>query len=149
MSTPSENPYANPASHAGPLSPSEEKQWAILDHVVSIFFPFVASLIFYVIYKDRGPFIRAHVVTEWNLQLTQLIFTVIGFVLSFGSVFLSFIPMSAGSTGPGPGFGFFFVGYFLILGIRLAATIFGIIAAVAANKGRFYKYSLAIPFVKA
>ena len=149
MSTPSENPYANPASHAGPLSPSEEKQWAILDHVLSIFFGFVASLIFFVIYKDRGPFIRAHVVTEWNLQITVLILSVIGFVIAFGSFFLSFMTISTGSTGPGLGHGFFFLGYFLIMGIRLAAAIFGIIAAVAANNGQFYKYSLAIPFVKA
>ena len=75
-----ENPYANPVSTAAPLSPAEEKQWSVLTHVLSIFFGVVAAGAFFFLFRDRGPFVRHHVTTEWNFQLTVTAISVVGFV---------------------------------------------------------------------
>jgi uncharacterized Tic20 family protein len=138
----------NPPGAAFPLTPYEEKQWSVLTHVLGIFFGIIPAIIFYLLYKDRGPFVRAHTVTEWNFQLTVIIFSALGFVLAFASFFTGFFTTSTGS-GPPAFVWLFFVGYFLILAIRLTAMIFGIIAAIAAYRGQFYRYPLAIRFVKA
>ena len=147
MSDTSSNPYLNPPGAALPLTPYEEKQWSVLTHVLGIFFSIIPALIFFLLYKDRGPFIRAHTATEWNFQLTVVIFSAVGFVLAFASIFTGIVTTSA-SSGPPPTLWLFFVGYFLVLGIRMTAMIFGIIAAIAAYRGRFYRYPLAIRFVK-
>jgi uncharacterized protein len=146
---PPPNPYAVAASEQPPLGPAEERTYSILTHVVGIFAGFISALVFYLLFKDRGPFVRAHTVTEWNFQLTLLIFSGIGFVLSFGSVFASIATAaSSGDNGPPPGLGFFFIGYFLILGIDILRIVLGIIAAVAASRGQYYRYGPAIRFIK-
>lgn len=144
-----ENPYANAAPAGAPLSPGEEKQWAMLDHLLSIFFGIIPALVFFFMYKDRGPFVRAHTVTEWNFQLTLLIFQVGGFLIAFLSIFASFATIVPGTqTGPPAGVGLFFVGYLLVLAVRFVAIVFGIVAARATSRGLIYRYPLAIPFVK-
>ncbi len=140
------NPYAAPLNTAPMLTPAEEKQWAILTHVLGIFFAAVPAIIIYVIYKDRGPFIKAHAATELNMQASVLLWTFVAFALSFGSVFLSF--GAASSTTTSPSVTLFFVGYFGILAIRLISVVFGIMASVAANKGRYYRYPFVFRFVR-
>jgi uncharacterized protein len=140
------NPYAYAAANQPPLSPSDERTWSLLTHLLSMFFGFIPALVFYLIYKDRGPFVRAHSVTEWNFQLTLLIASFAGFLVAFGSVFGS---IAVDDGGAPPPFGLFFLGYFLILGIDVLRIIFGIIASIAANRGQFYRYPIAIRFVKA
>jgi uncharacterized Tic20 family protein len=143
-----DNPYASPVSSAPPLGPAEEKQYSLLTHLLSIFFGFIPALLFFVLFKDRGPFVRAHTVTEWNFQLTVLIVQGIGMVLAFGSFFSAFASAADGSTSAPPGIGLFLVGYFLMLIVRVVAAIYGIIASVKANRGEYYRYPLAIRFVK-
>jgi uncharacterized Tic20 family protein len=144
-----ENPYVNAAAPGVPLSPGEEKQFALLDHLLSIFFGFIPALIFFVMYRDRGPFVRAHTVTEWNFQLTMLIFQVAGFLLAFVSIFVSTMTIVPGTqSGPPPGIALFFVGYLLVLAVRVVVIIFGIIASMATSRGELYRYPLAFAFVK-
>ena len=87
-----DNPYANPVSVAPPLSPAEEKQWAVLAHVLGIFFGIITAAVFFFLYKDRGPFVRSHVVAEWNFRLTIAIvagviglFAVSGWAIAFAT----------------------------------------------------------------
>jgi len=148
MTNTGENPYLNPSSSAPALSPYQEKQWSVLTHVLGIFFGVISALIFFLLYKDRGPFVRAHVVTEWNFQLTVTILSVIGFILAFASVIGSFFTVANSGGGAPPATGLFFIGYFLIVALRIMAIVFGIIAAVKANRGQFYRYPVAIRFVK-
>lgn len=149
MSQPPENPYANPTSTTQPLSPSDEKTWAILTHVLAIFFGFVSALVLFLLFKDRGPFVRAHVVTEWNFQLTITILDAIAFVAIFAGTFGSIAASASTGTSVPPSLGWFLGGYFFILLTYLFRLIFCIVAAVAANRGTFYRIPLAIRFVKA
>ena len=83
------------------------------------------ALIVFLVFKDRGPFIRAHSVTALNFQLTMLIAAAVGSVLVF--VLIGFLVLGA---------------------VSIAILVFSIIAAVAANNGQYYRYPLTIPFVK-
>jgi uncharacterized protein len=141
---PPANPYAVGGTDQPPLSPSDERTWAILTHVLALFAGFISALVIYILFKDRGRFVRAHAVTEWNFQLTLLVVDAVGFVLAFST----FATIGPDTQGPPPGLALFFVGYALILVSNILRLIFGIIASVAAGKGQFYRYPIAIRFVK-
>lgn len=126
---PQQPPYPAQPPYGGyqpvqPLSPSDEKLWATLVHVGGIFFSFVPALIGYLVLKDRGPFVRAHTATALNFQLTLLIASVVGSVLSL------------------VGIGFLILGAIWVLNI-----VFSIIAALKANRGEWYRYPLTITFL--
>ncbi len=115
----------NPYQVVQPLSPSDEKLWAILIHIGGIFFGFLPALIGYLVLKDRGPLIRQHSGTALNFQLTMLIASLIGAVLTI-----------------------VLIGIFILLAVSVVVIIFSIIAAVAANRGETYVYPIAIKFIK-
>ena len=141
---PPPNPYAVSATDQSPLTPSDERTWSILTHVLALFAGFISALVVYILFKDRGPFVRAHTVTEWNFQLTLLLADAVGFGLAFST----FATIGPDSQGAPPGLALFFAGYFLVFATNILRLVFGIIAAVAAGKGQFYRYPLAIRFVK-
>ena len=121
----SQQPPVNPyATAPAPLRPEDEKLWATLIHVGGIFFGFVPALVGYLVLKDRGPFIRGHSMTALNFQLTMLIGYVVGYVLAF-----------------------VFIGFLGLLAVGVVIIVFGIIAAIAANRGEEYYYPVAIKFL--
>jgi len=108
------------------MSPTDEKLWATLIHIGGfVALGFLSGLIGYLVLKDRGPFVHQHSATALNFQLTMLIATVVGVILSFVGV-----------------------GVLLLLAVYALQIIFGIIAAVAANRGQYYVYPLSIVFVR-
>lgn len=120
---PPQQPYGGAAQP--PMSPDDEKLWATLIHVGGILFNFLAPLIGYLILKDRGPFVRAHAVTALNFHLTILIAYIVGSILTV-----------------------VIIGIFILLAAAVVVIVFGIIAAVRANRGEWYTYPLSIPFIK-
>jgi uncharacterized Tic20 family protein len=120
--TPPADPYSSPPQ---PLRPEDEKLWSTLTHLGGIVFNFVPALVVYLLFKDRGPFIRAHSQTALNFQLTLLIADVIG-----------------GATT------FLGIGFLILLAVFVLRVVFGILAALAANSGRFYRYPATIEFIK-
>ncbi len=71
------------------LSPSEERTFAALSHGVPLVamvlsagtLGFVASLVLYLMYKDRGPFVRQHAANSLNVQLITLVFLIVSLPL--------------------------------------------------------------------
>ena len=120
-------PPPPPVTYAAPLqlSPADEKLWATLTHVGGIIFHWLAPLVAYLVLKDRGPFARWHTRQALNFQLTLLIGYLAGAVLSI-----------------------VFIGIFVVLAAYVLNIVFSIIAALAANRGEFYKYPVAIEFVR-
>lgn len=120
-------PPPPPVTYAPPLqmSPADERLWATLAHVGGIVFHWLFPLITYLVLKDRGPFVRWHTRQALNFQLTLLLAYIAGAVLSI-----------------------IFVGIFVIFAALVLNIVFGIIAAMAANRGEFYRYPVAIEFVK-
>lgn len=126
MTTPP--PYApspyGAAPQPQPMNPADEKMWATLVHIGSLFFNFLVPLVGFLVLKDRGPFVRAHTATALNFQLTLLIAYVVGGILSI-----------------------VIIGIFIIFAAWLLNIVFSIIAAVKASRGEWYRYPLTIPFV--
>jgi uncharacterized protein len=123
-------PYAPGPYAPVPMSPDQERSTAMLAHLISLFALLLTSgwipaLIFYVVYKDRGAFVRAHTATELNFQLTLVLGWIAAFILSF-----------------------VLVGFLLIFAIPILAIVFGIISTMRANSGQWYTYPVAIRFVK-
>ncbi len=125
---PAQPPAVPPvAQYAAPLpmNPADEKLWATLVHICGIIFHWLAPLICFLVLKDRGPFVRWHTRQALNFQLTVLIAYLAGAVLSL-----------------------VFVGFFVLLAALVLNIVFGIVAAIAANRGEFYRYPVAIEFVR-
>lgn len=87
-----------------PISPGQERSLGAVAHGVPLvamvlsagLLGFVGSLVVYLMYKDRGPFVRAHAANSLNVQILTgivlvvsipLMFVLIGFV-TFGLAFV-------------------------------------------------------------
>jgi uncharacterized Tic20 family protein len=114
----------NPYQTTQPLSPGDEKLWATLVHLGAIFFHFLPALIGYFVLRERGPFIREHTRAALNFQLTVLL----GYLVGFFTVWI-------------------LVGYLVLLAVGVLNVVFSIIAAIAANRGEYYTYPVALKFV--
>jgi len=117
-------------SGARPLTPTDEKTWAIAAHlspfVASLVgLPFLGPLVIYLVFRDRGPFVRHHSAQALNFH----IIVAIGLLIS--------IPLM-----------FILVGFVTAAIIAIGAIVFQIIAAIEANNGKWYRYPLTPNWVK-
>ena len=134
QTTPPEQPYVAPPppppAMAGqapaysqgaqaPVSPSDARMWSLFAHLGGILFSFVPSLVIYLIYKDRDPFIRRHSAQALNFQ----IIVAIGYFLSGLLIFVV-------------------IGFLTYPAFFVLSVVFSIIAAMAANKGEEYTYPM-------
>jgi uncharacterized Tic20 family protein len=102
-----------------PVSPSDARMWSLFAHIGGIFFGFIPSLVIYLIYKDRDPFIRRHSTQALNFQIIATIAYIISAVLQF-----------------------ILIGYLTGFITFVCVVIFSIMGAMAANKGEEYTYPL-------
>jgi hypothetical protein len=112
------------------LSPADERTWSIAAHLSPflaslIGLPFLGPLVIYLVFRDRGPFIRHHAAQALNFQ----IIVAIGLLIS--------IPLM-----------FVIVGFITAAVIGVAAIVFQIVAAVEANNGKWYRYPMTPDWVK-
>lgn len=126
--------YGQPAYPGSrPMSQNDEKTWATLAHAIPAIamvvsagtIGFIASLVIYLVVKDRGPFVRAHAANAFNVQLTALI----GLIVS-GLLMLVL------------------VGFILYPLVVVACVVIHVIGAMKANNGEWWTPPVTIPFVK-
>jgi uncharacterized protein len=84
-----------------------------------IFFSFVPSLVIYLIYRDRDPFIRRHSAQALSFQIVATIALIVSAVLKL-----------------------IFIGYLTGFATWVCILVFSIKGAMAANKGEDYTYPL-------
>jgi uncharacterized Tic20 family protein len=113
------------------MNPADERTWATVIHLSGLVVGFWGALIGYLVLRERGPFIRAHTAEALNFQISYAIYVL-------GSLIVLIIPILLT-------FGVLAVVY---VAVGIAATVFTIIAAVAAYRGEWYRYPLTIRFVK-
>ncbi|MFC5407730.1 DUF4870 domain-containing protein [Larkinella bovis] len=126
-------PYHNPVPPppVSPLSPSDERMWAMLAHLSSLamfIFPFgniIGPVIVWQIQKDKSTFVDFHGKESVNFQITMTI----GYCVSFLLLFI-------------------FIGIPMLVVLGLIGLAFTIIAGVKANNGEHYTYPFSIKFVK-
>jgi uncharacterized protein len=125
----SQDPAAN---QPGTVSPSEERTMGMLAHAIPLvamvisagLLGFVASLVLYLIYKDRGPFARENAANSLNIQITT------------GIVLLVSIPLMLVLIG------------FVTFGLALvAAFVLHLIGALKANRGEWWRPPMMLRLV--
>ncbi|GAB3857401.1 DUF4870 domain-containing protein [Nocardioides maradonensis] len=126
-----DHPYAPPAP--APLTPTEERTWSTLTHagvaaatVLSAgTLGFIAALVVYLLYKDRGPFIRHNAANAMNIQLNMLLWAVISVVLML-----------------------VLVGFVLLALVPIVGVVLHVVAAIKANRGEWWNPPLTIRFIR-
>jgi uncharacterized Tic20 family protein len=122
---------------AAELTPSQERTWGSLSHLVPAIatvcsvglLGFVASLVIYLQYRDRGPFVRAAAANSLNVQITTLIWLVLTSWIWFPLMFVG-------------------VGFLIYGGIFAVAVVLHVIGAIRAKDGQWYNPPLTPRFVK-
>ena len=124
-----------PQTPPAPLTPAEEKQWAMLSHfsvllnLVTGFLGVVAPLIIYLIYKERSRYVAFH-------SLQAFVFQVICW---FGGSALAIV--SSLLSGVIPFIGLLCLPLACIFGILpVVALVYGTIGGIQVNQGQDFKY---------
>ena len=122
-------PMGAPQPGQQPLSPDQERLWAMLAHLLSIVaayiaLGFLAPLIVLLLFGPRSAYVRAHAVESLNFNLTWLLYAIIGVALAF-----------------------LLIGIPILIALGIAYLVLVIIASVRANNGEFFRYPLTIRFV--
>ena len=113
------------AAPPAPLSDSDQRLWATLAHIGPIIIGFVAPLVIWLIYKDRGRYVADQAKEALNFQITVTIAATISSILIFAIIGLVLLPI-----------------------VLIAALVLMIMAAIAANKGQAYRYPVTLRLVK-
>src|ERR1035437_4495215 len=120
--------YVAPQYAAAPpalLSDSDQRLWATLAYIVPIIIGFVAPLVIWLIYKDRGRYVADQAKEALNFQITVTIAATISSILIFA-----------------------FIGIVLLPAVLIVALVLMIMAAIAANKGQAYRYPVTLRLVR-
>ena len=117
-----EKPYLGTGSD--PLNPpsSDEKTMALLSHVLTFAFGFLAPLVIYLIKKDESSFITYHAKESLNFQITIFIIVII-LVITV-------------------------VGILLLWLVGIIALVLVIMATIKASEGKLYKYPFNMRLIK-
>lgn len=115
------------------MTPGQEKTWAVIAHGAALaamvlsagLLGFIGSLVVYLMYKDRGPFVRAAAANSLNVQ----IITGIGLLVSAILMLL-------------------LIGFITYPVICVWAIVVHIIAATKANAGEWYNPPLTPRIIK-
>jgi uncharacterized Tic20 family protein len=131
-------PYGAPApgtavAPPNPMSPTDERTTGMAAHGVALaatvlsggFLGFVAALVMYLVFRDRGPFVRYNTANALNVQIIA------------GIVMLVSIPLM-----------FVLIGFLSFAAAWLFAVIVHIIGMVKANNGEWWAPPLTPQFVK-
>ncbi len=124
-----------PQTPPAPLTPAEEKQWAMLSHfsvllnLVTGFLGVVAPLIIYLIYKERSRYVAFHSLQAFVFQA----------ICWFGGSALAIV--SSLLSGVVPFIGLLCLPLACIFGILpVVALIYGTIGGIQVNQGQDFKY---------
>jgi uncharacterized Tic20 family protein len=104
---------------------NDDRNIAMLAHLLGIFTGFVGALVIWLIKKDESGFVNDQAKEALNFQITIAIGLCAAWVLAF-----------------------ILLGVLLVQAIMVADFIFCVLAAVAVSKGRLYRYPFALRLVK-
>ncbi|MEZ4955181.1 MAG: DUF4870 domain-containing protein [Saprospiraceae bacterium] len=103
----------------------DEKNIALLSHVLTLVAGFIAPLVIYLVKKDESEFVKTHAKESLNFQISIFIYVLVC------------IPLVL-----------LFIGFFIIIAIGLAYLALVIVATIKASEGKIYKYPFTIRLIK-
>jgi len=115
-----------------PLSTPDDRTMGLLCHLLALLTGFLGPLILWLVKKDQSPFIDHHGREALNFQITKLIYF-------FGGGMLTVVLMFVGGIG--------IVLFPLLFIMAILMIIAEIMAAIAANRGEWYRYPCCIRIV--
>ena len=128
--TPAAAPPAQPPGVPPVVISDDDRMLAMLCHLLAIFTGFVGPLILWIVKKDSSPFVAHHGRESLNFQITLLlVMTCLGaatFILMFVLIGIVLVPV--------------------LIVVPILALVAEIIAAVAAQKGEWFRYPCCIRF---
>ena len=144
-SAPPPQPQPHPPQPPAPLTPSEERSWAMLAHlsillnlVTGLLGP-VGALIIYLVYKDRSRYVAYH-------SLQSLIFQLIAWV---GGGILTGVAWAITGVLSAILVGLLCIPIALVISlIPLGAIVYGIIGGIQCNQGQDFRYWLVGDWVR-
>src|SRR5262245_10154590 len=110
-------------SHAQPW----ERTYATFEHLtvfVSWICPVIPALVMWLIKKDESPFVSDHGKEAMNFQISLVIYFAVGWLLTVVCV-----------------------GFPVLVAAGVLAIVGGILGAVAANKGRYFRYPMCLRLI--
>ena len=113
------------AAAPAPLSDSDQRLWATLAHIGPIIIGFVAPLVIWLVYRERGQYVADQAKEALNFQITLTIAATVSAILMVA-----------------------LIGFVLLPIVAIGGLVLMIMAAIAANKGQAYRYPLNIRFIK-
>ena len=126
-STPGPPPisYGYVAPATAPMTPADERTWAMLAHLSELVFTIIAPIIILAVFGKRSAFVEDQSKEALNFQLTVLIASIVSGILIV-----------------------VIIGIFMLIAVGIGAVVFSIIAGIAAYNGQLYRYPVCIRFVK-
>jgi len=107
-----------------PLSPSDERLWALLAHLSIFVLSLIGPILILVILGKRSAFVADQSKEALNFHITVLIASFVGFLLCF-----------------------VVVGFVLLPIVIIGSMVLGVLAAVQAHQGIAYRYPLTLRLV--
>ena len=149
---PNQNPYGGYNPYQAPLHAKQQpfggnvtqddRNMAMLAHILQIFSSFIGPLVIYLIKKDQSKFVAYH-------ALQCLVWHIAYMVFIFGGVFLTVVLTIASGVHGSHGFPIFFVFFWLLaVGMGLLNFILGIVYAIKAYSGDWGGYPIIGQWVR-
>lgn len=131
----SQNPYVPSPGPNAQLTPAQERSWAVATHVITGAatvlsagtLGFFAALAVYLVYKDRGPFVRRAAANAMNIQINALLWMV-GIAI-FGVLTIG-------------------IGWLLFFFIPIVMVVLHVLCAMKNSAGEWYDPPLTIRFLR-
>lgn len=117
-----ENSFLGTESQPPYTPTTDEKNLALIAHIITVVSSFIAPLIIYLIKKDESAFVAEHAKESLNFQITVFI---VCFVLIISVI-----------------------GLLVIWLVGILALVFVIVATIRASEGKLYRYPFSIRFIK-
>ena len=125
------------------MSAEDERTWGAISHAGAViamicsagFLGFVASVAVYMVYKDRGPFVRSHAANSLNIQITMFIWLL---VLGILTIPVALLTLGLGLVVMLPALAAAFV----------VAGVLHVIGAVKAYNGEWWNPPFTPSFIK-
>ncbi len=118
-------PTGHPSDLAGHVATDDEKTWALIAHLGSVFLGFLAPLIALLAKGNESKWVRAHAIEALNFQIMMFIIYSVSGVLSV-----------------------VVIGLCVLFPALIAATILSILAGVQGFQGRAYRYPFSLRLIK-